>query len=89
MNLDQLQRIRRWHAAHRSSHPVECQAWDAMLTLWVIGWVGWVPACILGSFWSLPVLVAAMSAPSLYAAWRLKAHRLGRLRCDWVGDFPR
>lgn len=89
MKIDDLQRIRKWHQAHRATHPVESQAWDAMLTLWVMGWVGWMPACLLSSFWSIPLLMTAMGAPSLYVAWRLKAHREGRLRCDWVRAFPR
>jgi hypothetical protein len=25
----------------------------------------------------------AMAAPNFYVAWRLKAHRERRLRCDW------
>jgi hypothetical protein len=30
------------------------------------------------------VLAIAMSAPTLYVAWRVKAHRERRLRCDWL-----
>ena len=44
MTLDELQRIKQWHVDHRSDHPVEYHLWDAMLTLWLMGWVGWLPA---------------------------------------------
>lgn len=79
-----MQRIKKWHVKHRATHPVECQAWDAILTLWIMGWVGWLPACILGQMWGIPLCAAAIAAPSLYVAWRIKAHRDGRLRCDWI-----
>jgi hypothetical protein len=84
MKLEAMQRIKRWHLAHQSDHPVEYQTWDAMLTLWLVGWVGWVPAFTFGALWSAPLLVAAMSAPTLYVAWRRQAHQAHRLRCDWA-----
>jgi hypothetical protein len=83
MSLDQLQRIKKWHVAHRRDHPVEYHVWDALLTLWVMGWVGWLPAVALDAVWSMPLCALAMAAPGIYVAWRLKAHREGRLRCDW------
>lgn len=84
MTIDDLQRIKRWHLAHRNEHPVEYHAWDAMLMLWVAGWVGWVPVYACDVIWGLPLCVLAMAAPSLYVTWRIKAHRAGRLRCDWI-----
>ena len=83
MTLDELQRIKKWHVAHRHDHPVEYHTWDTMLTLWVMGWVGWLPAFAFDALWSVPLCALAMAAPGLYVAWRLKAHRQGRLRCDW------
>jgi hypothetical protein len=83
MSLDELQRIKKWHVAHRHDHPVEYHTWDALLTLWVMGWVGWLPAFAFDALWSMPLCALAMAAPGLYVAWRLKAHREGRLRCDW------
>jgi hypothetical protein len=83
MTLDDLQRIKKWHVAHRRDHPLEYHLWDMMLTLWVMGWVGWLPAFAIGHLWTFPLCAAGMAAPSLYVAWRLKAHREGRLRCDW------
>jgi hypothetical protein len=84
MTLNELQRIKQWHVAHRREHPVEYHLWDAMLTLWMMGWVGWLPAYALGQFWGMPLCALAMAAPSVYVAWRIKAHREHRLRCDWL-----
>ena len=84
MNLDALQRIKRWHVAHQRERPVEYNAWDAMLTLWLAGWVGWVPAFVFGALWAAPLLVLAMSAPKLYVMWRKREHHARRLRCDWL-----
>ena len=84
MTLDELQRIKQWHVRHNRDHPVESQLWDVMLTLWLVGRVGWIPAFAFDALWAAPLCVVAMSAPTLYATWRLKAHRARRLRCDWV-----
>ena len=84
MTLQELQRIKRWQAAHGREHPVECRAWNVMLTLWVVGWVGWIPAFAFGLFWMAPLLVAAGFAPTLYVAWRARAHQQQRVRCDWL-----
>jgi hypothetical protein len=89
MTLDDLQHIKKWHMAHRLDHPVEYHAWDMMLTLWVIGWVGMLPAGAFGVLWTMPLCAVAAAAPTLYAAWRVKAHRQGRLRCDWIAAIPR
>ena len=84
MDLEALQRIKQWHVSHQRDHPVEYHLWDAVLTLWLIGWVGWIPALTFDALWSAPLLVLAMAAPSLYVGWRVKAHRARRLRCDWI-----
>lgn len=84
MPLAELQRIKQWHLRHRSDHPLECQLWDMMLTLWVMGWVGWIPAFAFDALWAAPFLAMAMSAPTLYVTWRVRAHRARRLRCDWA-----
>ena len=83
MTLNELQQIKRWHVAHRYDHPVEYHLWDVMLTLWMMGWVGWLPAFAFGAMWTAPLLMLAMAAPTLYVGWRMKAHREGKLRCDW------
>jgi len=84
MTLDELQRIKKWHVAHRRDRPIEYHLWDLMLTLWVMGWVGWLPAYALDKMWTLPLCALGIAAPSLYAMWRLKAHRARKVRCDWL-----
>jgi len=84
MDLDALQRIKRWHVLHQSDHPVEYRAWDVILTLWLAGWVGWLPAFCFDALWAVPLLVLGMSGPTLYVALRAKAHQSRRLRCDWL-----
>ena len=92
MKLDELQRIKVWHAGHRATHPVEGHLWDLVLMLWLAGWIGWVPAFALDSLWCAPLCVLGMSAPDLYAGWRTRAHRRQRVRCDWLcarrGSLP-
>jgi hypothetical protein len=84
--LAQLQRIKQWQLAHRDAHPLEYQLWDAMLFLWVMGWVGWLPAFVLEAPWAYPLCVLAVYAPGIYVAWRARAHKARRLRCDWLSD---
>lgn len=84
MPLAELQRIKQWHISHRHNHPLEYQLWDVMLTLWVMGWVGWLPVYAFHTLWAVPLCVLAIAAPGLYAAWRARAHRARRLRCDWA-----
>jgi hypothetical protein len=83
MDIDCMQRIKRWLMSHRD-HPVECHMWDAMVTLWLMGWVGWIPALAFDALWFAPLLFLGMATPRLYVAWRAKAHRERRLRCDWI-----
>ncbi len=89
MTLAQIQRIGQWHVAHRSDHPIEYALWDAVLTLWLPGWGGWLPALATGhAAWAAPLFLAGMHAPS--ACTRLhppapdgaRAHERQRLRCD-------
>ncbi len=84
MTLEELHRIKKWHVVNRVDHPVEYQLWDMMLMLWVMGWVGWLPAYAFDFLWSVPLCMLGMAAPSLYVTWRLKAHRAHKLRCDWA-----
>ena len=82
--LTALQRIKKWHVEHRSDHPLEYQVWDAVLTLWLMGLVGWLPAFALRAWWAMPLCAVASIAPSLYVSWRQRAHAGQRLRCDWL-----
>jgi hypothetical protein len=89
MTLDELQHIKQWHVGHRRSHPVEYHLWDVMLTVWLVGWIGWLPAFAFDALWTTPLCLLGMAAPDLYAGWRARAHRLHRVRCDWMGAMPR
>lgn len=85
--LSELHRIRRWHVEHAQDHPLEYQLWDAVLTSWLMGWVGWLPTWALDAWWAAVPCVLGMLAPGLYVGWRARAHRRQRLRCDWL-DVP-
>ncbi|MBA2962396.1 MULTISPECIES: hypothetical protein [Ramlibacter] len=89
MTLIELQHIKQWHVGHRASHPVEYHLWDTMLMLWLAGWIGWLPAFAFDELWTVPLCVFAISAPDVYTAWRARAHRRQRLRCDWLCAAPR
>lgn len=84
LTLAELQRIKQWHVKHKAEHPLEYQLWDAMLTLWVMGWVGWLPVLALDALWAWPLCLLALYAPGLYVDWRARAHQQQRLRCDWL-----
>ncbi len=51
LTLAEMQRIRQWHVAHRDDHPLEYQLWDLLLTLWIMGWLGWLPVYVLDVAW--------------------------------------
>lgn len=82
-SVAQLSLIKFWLVEHRGDHPIESYAWDAVLTLWLMGWSG-IPAALL--LW-VPLGVIAcvllVWVPSVYVHWRRRWHDAGRLRCDW------
>lgn len=82
--IDELQRIKKWHVAHRKGHEIEYQTWDTVLTLWVMGSVGWLLVWPLDLLWALPLCALGSAAPELYIHFRKRAHREARLRCDWI-----
>lgn len=86
LGLNDLQRIREWQVAHRAEHPLEYHVWDCVLVLGIMGYVGWLPAMALDLPEVYPLCLAAMLVPDLYAALRASAHRLQRLRCDWLDN---
>ncbi len=88
MTLHQLHMLKRWHVAHKRDHPIEYQAFDAVLTAWVMGWIGAPAALLLGQPLLLLCCALAFLLPSLYVAWRLRMHQRGRLRCDWLDSIP-
>ena len=91
MHLADIHSIRQWQVRHRQRHPVEYHAWDTTVMVWMMGWIGWLPAYALDQVWALPLCLLAMLAPDLYVGWRARWHRLHRLRCDWLAaaSLPR
>jgi hypothetical protein len=84
MTLSQFQALELWHSHHRG-HPLERSAWDVVLTMWMMGWVGLPAALLLGVGWAEVACLAGLFLPGSYVAWRARLHRRGRLRCDWIG----
>jgi len=85
VSLDELQRIKKWHVAHKADHPIEYQLLDLVLTLWLMGWVGWIPSLMFHALWAFPLCGLAMVLPTGYVRVRARAHQAHRLRCDWLG----
>jgi len=84
MTLAQLTTMKGWMVAHRAGRPVEYHAWDAVLTLWLMGWMG-APACLLlDDPWAVLACVALFFTPRGYLRLRTALHRQRRLRCDWL-----
>ena len=84
ITLAQLQRVKDWREAQRGAHPLECQIWEMVLTAWVMGWMGWLPAFTFEATWAYPLCVLGILAPRLYVYARARAHLARRLRCDWL-----
>jgi hypothetical protein len=84
MTLQQLTVVKRWHVLHRRDRPVEFHAWDAVLTLWLLGWLGIPAELILWQLYGLVASAALLFAPGAYVSLRRHLHRRGRLRCDWL-----
>lgn len=84
MTLNQQAQVRRWLVLHRHHHPVEYQAWDLMLMCWVMGMTGMPALVLIEALGWLPVCLLGFLLPSLYAELRIRLHRRGRLRCDWL-----
>lgn len=84
MTLNQLSMIKRWHQTHDRDHGLEYQLWDAMLTCWILGWMGLPAAMLLAPQAGLPLCLLLYLAPSLYVWLRGRLHRRGLLRCDWL-----
>lgn len=89
MTLQQLAMVKRWHQSHHREQGLEYQVWDAMLTCWVLGWMGVMPAVVLAPELGIATCVALYYAPSLYVHGRAWLHRRGVLRCDWLDSALR
>ena len=84
ITLAQMERLKNWHITQRGKHPAERQAWEAVLTLWVMGWMGWLPAYAFDAPWAYPLCLLGTLAPRLYVGWRARAEAAQHLRCDWL-----
>ena len=84
MTLAELTAMKAWHVAHREGRPLEFHSCDAILTLWLIGWVG-TPGCwLLSDGWTTLACASLVLVPETYLRWRTRLHQRGRLRCDWL-----
>ena len=84
MTLQQFHSLKLWHRQH-ARHPVERQAWDCVLTLWMAAWPGLPAALMIDLPWlEAAALLTALFLPGGYVALRRHLHRTGRLRCDWI-----
>jgi hypothetical protein len=84
MTLQQFQSLRRWHLRHWHNKPVETHIWDAVVTLWMTGWVAGPAGLLLQIEWAWTGSCALLFLPGLYVALRDRMHRRGTLRCDWI-----
>jgi hypothetical protein len=84
MTLDQFQDLKLWHQRHLRERPLEKHAWDIVLTLWMMGWVGGPTAFLIHIRWAVLVCLALLFLPSAYVGLRRHLHRLRLLRCDWI-----
>lgn len=82
MTLKQLAQIKRWLVLHGEQHRVELEAWNLILSAWVVGWVALPGTLMLQAWLLLPALLLATLLPHLYVRSRQLLHRQGRLRCD-------
>ena len=64
MSINELQRIKQWHVAHRHDHPLEYHLWDLMLIGWVMGLIGLLPVTVL----SLGLFLFVINALMFWAA---------------------
>jgi hypothetical protein len=84
MTLNQLHSLKAWHLRHGSAKRVEWQLWEAVLTLWLLGWAGIPAALLAGAAWMPLACMGLIALPSAYVLLRSRLHRQRRLRCDWL-----
>ena len=84
MTLHQLHELKVWHQRHWREQPLEKQAWDFVLTLWLSGWVGLPSAWLIHVRWAAVTCVALLFLPGVYVTIRRWLHRQQVLRCDWI-----
>jgi len=84
MRLQQFHALKIWHRRH-GRHPVEKNVWDAVLTIWLMGWAGSPAAFMTHSGWAELACVSVLFLPGLYVGLRRRLHHAHLLRCDWIG----
>jgi len=84
MNLAQLSAMKAWMVAHRQCAPIEYHTWDAVLTLWLMGWMGAPAFIVLDDLWAVLACVALFFLPPTYLRLRRRLHQRQQLRCDWL-----
>lgn len=84
LTLRQLQRLKNWHVAQRGAHPLEYEVWNGVLTVWVMGWTGWLPAYIFNAPVAYLFCVFGIFSTRIYIAWRTHARDAGYLGCEWL-----
>ena len=84
MTLDQFQALKLWHQQHAHFAPLEKEAWEAVVTLWLIGCVGGPVALLIGRGFLAILTFALLFLPRIYVWLRRRLHRAGVLRCDWM-----
>ena len=89
MKLVQFENLRKWHQRHWRQQPVEKHVWDIVLTLWLVGWVGFPSAFLIHVGWAEAVCIALVFLPGAYVGLRRRLHRSGVLRCDWSAALER
>jgi hypothetical protein len=88
MRLQEFHALKVWHGQH-GRHPVEKIVWDAVLTVWLIGWVGSPTAFMLHLGWAEAGCLSVLFLPGLYVTLRRALHRAHLLRCDWIVALDR
>jgi hypothetical protein len=83
MRLNDFHALKTWHRQH-GRHPVEKNVWDAVLTIWLTGWVGSPTAFMVHSGWAEAACLSVLFLPGLYVTMRRRLHRHGLLRCEWI-----
>lgn len=84
MDFAQLSAVKAWMQAHKAVQPIEYHAWDAVLTLWLMGWMGAPAFLLLDEPWEVLACVALFFVPPGYLRLRQRLHQRRRLRCDWL-----
>jgi len=83
MRLQEFRALKEWHCQH-GRHPVEKNVWDAVLTIWLLGWVGAPTAFLIHSGVAEAMCLSVLFLPGAYVGLRRRLHRARILRCEWI-----